>query len=112
MIEKIVDVGKEFSERLIWRNAFQANDNINAQNFRRLFLSELNSPEKWGKDYKIILDFSNVETISPGFANEAFAYFAQYAKTPEELLEKIVIKNASEVKYKIILREIQSGFGL
>lgn len=110
MIEKIVDVGKEFSRRLIYRNAFQANDNINAQNFRRRFLSELDSFEKWGKDYRVVLDFSNVDTISPGFANEAFAYFAKYAKTPAELLEKIFIKNASGVKDKIILDEINSGF--
>lgn len=111
MIEKIVDVGKEFSEDLIFRNSLQGNARYNAQNFRMKFLKELDGVKEWNKDYKIILDFSNVKRISPGFANEAFADFAKYAQGPEEILEKIVIKNASEVQWGIILREIKSGFG-
>lgn len=110
MIEKIVDVGKEFSENLMFRNSLQGNARFNAQHFRMKFLKELDGAEEWKKDYKIILDFSNVKRISPGFANEAFADFAKYSKSSEEVLEKIVIRNASEVQYRIILREIKSGF--
>jgi hypothetical protein len=110
-IENTVDVGNEYCRRLTDRYESQTGNEYNAVDFRSKYLCALDNSEAWqDNDLRIVLDFSNVDKLGPGFANEAFAYFAQYAKDPEDILSHIVILNASKVKYIIILTELESAF--
>ena len=111
MIERKVDIGKDFSSRLIYRNSAQSDNKDTAEVFRKRFLSCLDNQKKWeSNEYSVALDFLGVEKISPGFANEAFAYFTKYAHNAKEVLERIKLENIDSVHYDIILEEIKSGF--
>jgi len=63
---KIVDVGKEFHFRLANRSELQGDGKYNAVEFRKKYLSVLDSDESWKNlDKEVILDFSNVKRIGP-----------------------------------------------
>lgn len=110
-MDREIDVGNDFHYRLTDRSENQTGNKYNAVSFRNKYLSKLDKKEIWREDNcKIILDFSNVKKLSPGFANEAFGYFAKYTKNKKEILEHIIFKNISKVKMNIILDEIDATF--
>jgi hypothetical protein len=100
----------EFYHRLVNRDKYQGDGLHHAQEFREKYLGFLDSDEKWkNEDKEIILDFNGVKKIGPSFANEAFAYFAKYAR-PDLILKKIKFVNISEVQEAIIRTELDSGY--
>lgn len=109
MINKM-DIAKDFSDRLVYRDRYQGDGKSNAIDFRNKFLNELES-EKWWKDNEkfIELDFSGVKTLGPSWANEVFAYYTKN-HTPKEILNKIKLVNISNVKKSIIKLEIETGY--
>lgn len=108
---KTIDVGKDFYYRLANRNNLQGSRDHTAIEFRKQFLKELDNENCWNNDETaIILDFKNVEVLSPSFANEAFAYFLKYNVHPEAILKKIRFDNISVIKRKIIVQELDSGY--
>ncbi len=109
MLKKI-DIGKEFYHRLANRDDRQGDGKKTAVEFREKYLSDLDNSNVWKDDKEIIqLDFINVKKLGPSFANEAFAYFTQYAQ-PERILKKIKLLNISKVKELIILQELKTGY--
>jgi hypothetical protein len=108
----IVQVARDFGRRLANRDKRQGDGKHTAIDFRRKFLAALDNPEIWktvGKGPAIELDFEGVVKIGPSFANEAFAYFTQYA-SPERVLERIRFVNTSHVQMLIIEQELRSGY--
>jgi len=105
-----IDVGKEFHSRLAHRNEFVGD--FHAVEFRKKYLSTLDNAETWKNlEVEIILDFSHVETISPSFANEAFAYFMQYITMPEDFFKKIKIINIEKtIDLKTIEMELNERY--
>jgi hypothetical protein len=97
---QVVDVGKEFSSRLA--------DRSQAITFVNKYLAKLLNEEAWlNEEPFIILDFTNVHKISPGFASQAFANFLDFVDvSPEKILKKIVFKNISNVQLEIINTEL------
>lgn len=107
---KTINVGKDFYPRLANRDPSQGDGKHHAIEFRNKFLKELDSEEAWKSEESFIeLDFSEVDKIGPSFANEAFAFFTQYA-SPEKILNKILFKRITTVKRAIIERELQTGY--
>ncbi len=107
----VVDIGSDFSPRLINRDPKQGDGRFSGEKFRTTYLSGLEKPEMWNDDNEfIILDFGNVDKIGPSFANEVFAYFCQFAKNKDQIHKKITFKNITKVKQFIINEEIDSGF--
>jgi len=111
MQTRFIDVGSEFGPRLANRDSTQGDGKFTALTFRREYLSELDNREFWAHavDHFITLDFSKVSKIGPSFANEAFAYFTQYAK-PDVILRVIRIQHATKVQKMIIEYELWSGY--
>lgn len=112
MMSKIkeIDVGKEFYHRLANRDEKQGDGKHTAIEFRKRFLAFLDDKKVWEDgDPSIILNFRNVDKLGPSFANEAFAYFAQFAK-PERILQKIVFKEISNIKILTIKEELETGY--
>lgn len=108
---KTIDVGKEFYHRLANRDKHQCGGYHSAEDFRDEYLAELCNEEAWKDNSEfIVLDFSHVKKLGPSFANEAFAFFTQFAK-PERILKKIRFVNISDVKMMIIRTELESGYG-
>lgn len=107
---KTIDVGTDFYPRLANRDKFQGDGLHTAIEFRDKYLSEFYLPEQWTKGtHQIELDFSNVETLIPSFANETFAFFTTFAK-PEDILKRIRLINISKVKLAIVNEELDSGY--
>lgn len=107
---KKIDVGSDFHHRLANRDEKQGDGKFTAVEFRTKYLSIFDNKEVWdNNETLIILDFANVTKLGPSFANEAFAYFTRYAK-PNRILEKIQLKNISDVKLLIIKEELESGY--
>jgi len=105
-----VDVGKEFYHRLANRNKYQGDGRHTAEQFRDVYLYDLDKEDAWKDDkIAIVFNFENVKKIGPSFANEAFAYFMKYA-TPQQLKKKICFKNISSVQELIIEQELESGY--
>ncbi len=103
-------VAAEFYPRLANRDTRQGDGRHTAVEFRDKFLAVLDSQEAWDNESCVVeLDFKGVKKIGPSFANEAFAYFTQYAK-PQLILKKICLKNASKVQTKIIEIELETGY--
>lgn len=104
----VIDVGKDFYHRLVNRNHLQGDGQHTAIEFREKYFSDMD--EAWWKSGReqITLDFGNVKTLGPSWANEAFAHFTQFAK-PKEILARIKLVNISEVKMQIILNELEAG---
>lgn len=101
-----VDVGKEFSRRLVNRDKSRGDGRNTSIEFRNKYLSMFDSFDSWNNDNLFIeLDFSNVNHISPSFANESFGYFTKYT-TSDKILEKIRFTNISNIKYLIIKLEV------
>ena len=108
---KTIDVGKEFYHRLANRDRHQCGGQHSAEEFREMYLSILCDKNAWRDDHEaIVLDFKHVKKLGPSFANEAFAYFTQWAK-PDCILKKIRFLNISPVKLRIIKIELESGYG-
>lgn len=106
----VIKIAEQFYHRLANRDSRQGDGRHTAVEFREKYLSGLNSKEAWNDSTcSIILDFEGVRKIGPSFANEAFAYFTQYAD-PETVLGKICLKNASTVQTKIIQMELETGY--
>jgi len=98
-IRRTVDVGRAYSPRLATRDE--------AKKFKDKYLSVFYDKHSWeDPECKVVLDFTNVKKISPGFADTAFGEFTYDAKNIEELLEHIVIQNASTVQLAIIKGEL------
>lgn len=108
-----IDIGTEFYPRLANRNRAQGDGKNTAVEFRKKYLQMLDNPEIWktsDQPLKVVaLDFKNVKKIGPSFANEAFAYFTQYA-SPDEFLRAVDLKNISKVQLMIIKEELDSGY--
>lgn len=111
MIEKMktIDIGKEFSDRLVNRNKYQGDGRHNAIKFRSRYLLLLDNDDAWENDSVVCqLDFSNVRKIAPSFANEAFAYFMKFS-TPEQFHKKVKLLNTTRVQHTIIDAELRAG---
>ena len=107
---KTIDIGQDFSESLTNRNSYQRDGRHSGLEFRESYLKELDDRDSWkNKDCFIILDFSKVKRLGPSWANEAFAYFAQFAD-PDLILKKIQLINISRVKENIIEIEVKTGY--
>lgn len=105
---RTIDIGKEFSSSLVNRNSQQRDGKFSGEEFRDKYLSDLMNPKSWeNKEPYITLDFTNVERIGPGWANEVFSNLPFYSV--EDVLNKIILKNISKVKLAIIINEIVSG---
>ncbi len=105
-----VDVGQDFYPRLANRDQKQGDGKHTAIEFRKRFLRELDDESAWKQlDPFIVLDFRHIRKIGPSFANEAFAYFTQYA-SPEMILKKIKFENLTEVQRSIIQEELEAGY--
>lgn len=105
-----IDIGKEFYHRLVNRDKNQGDGAHTALQFREKFLQDLGNQEWWDDSSKWIeLDFGNVRTLGPSWANEVFAYYTQFSK-PDAILKKIRLKNVSAVKLSIIKNELDSGY--
>lgn len=99
----------QFSTKLRCRNKAQGCD-FNAQRFRKEILKPIDSQAWWDSDQIITLDFEGVNLLSPGFANEAFAYFGRYRGVSyDKFFKKVLFLNISEVKKETIQIEVQSG---
>jgi hypothetical protein len=109
MSKMAIDVGTEFYHRLVNRDERQGDGTHTGTEFRKRYLSELDSQVWWDKSEQVIeLNFSGVRTLGPSWANEVFAYFTRYA-SPDDILERIRLGNISEVKLRIIKNELDSG---
>lgn len=107
---KTIDVGKDFYHRLANRDTYQGDGKHHAVEFRAKYLAELDKEEAWADSAPFIcFDFSNVKKIGPSFANEAFAYFTEYA-SPSVVEKKIKFVNISIVPQEIIRTELERGY--
>lgn len=105
-----INIKEQFSDRLVYRDSFQGIYKYSAKNFRELFLKELETVKWWGDDSKLIeLNFKDVETISPSWANEVFAFYTENYD-PDKVKKKIKLVNISSVKRLIINLEIDLGY--
>ena len=101
---------KVFSKILRNRNKNQTDGQNTGEDFRKKYLEELDSKDWWDDDNKkIILDFEDVITIGPSWANEVFAYFCKFNVDSKKFFEKIIIKNLSNIKEETIKTEIDGG---
>ncbi len=102
-----IDVGNDFSNRLINKDKSRGDGRNTAVEFRNKYLSVFNSFDSWKDiDLFIELDFSNVNYITPSFAYEAFGYFTKYT-TSDKILEKIRFTNISMESFKISFVEVR-----
>lgn len=107
---KTIDVGKQFYPRLANRDQNQGDGTMNAVEFRKRFLLDLDNEEAWRtEEPHVLFDFINVEKIGPSFANEAFAYFTKYTN-PERVRKVILFENESNVQRSIIDTELSAGY--
>lgn len=106
----MIAIADEFSHDLMFR--FKKQDKkFSAEAFREQFLSALNAQEWWANsNSKIIINFENVDTLTPSWANEAFAYYTKSLANPSQIKERIDFQNLSTIKRQIIEREIQRGY--
>jgi len=108
-MKKTIDIGKEFSDYLVNRTSLQGDGKDTAVDFRRKFLKDLEDDAWWkDPDSIITLNFKNVKTLGPSWANEVFAHYRKNHET-EEILKKIRFEDISNVKREIIEQEIKSG---
>lgn len=104
-----IDIGSEFSDYLVNRNKLQGDGSFTAIEFREKFLQELENEHWWNSNNTITLNFKNVVTLGPSWANEVFAFYTdKYAK--DLIKKKIIFKDLSVVKREIIDQEIDSGY--
>lgn len=107
---KRIHVANEFYHRLANRDSSQCDGAHNAMEFRDKFLAELDNKSAWGTSAPyIVFDFSGVKKIGPSFANEAFAFFTQYAR-PDLIFKKILFENITTVQKEIIELEVNAGY--
>ncbi|HLD99860.1 MAG TPA: STAS-like domain-containing protein [Bdellovibrionota bacterium] len=79
--------------------------------FREQFLQDLESSEWWSDPKKtLVLDFAGVTRLGPSWANEVFAYYTKDNRKPDEILQKIQLKNISPVKLETIQVELKNGY--
>jgi len=106
----VIDVAKEFHDRLTNRNVHQGDGRFTAEEFRGKFLLEFDSQEFWNKPLtSVVFDFAGVRKIGPSFANEAFAYFMKFTN-PSKFYDYIKFVNISRVQKMIIEQEVESGY--
>ena len=110
-MDKTIEV-KKFSTVLRNRNKEQTDGFFTGVEFRKEYLNELNTQSWWDDSMKsITLDFEGVSIVGPSWANEVFAYFTKFENTNEKrILEKIKMKNISDVKLETIKIEIKDGY--
>ncbi|WP_034628626.1 STAS-like domain-containing protein [Desulfocurvibacter africanus] len=107
---RTINVASDFSSRLDNRNERQGDGQHTAIDFRRRYLEPLDNAEAWKNlNVFIALDFNDVLSLGPSFANEAFAYFTKYAR-PESIRKKIRFLNMSIVKAMILNQELEKGY--
>ena len=106
-----VEIAKQFCSRLVNRDKLQGDGKCSGELFRTQFLQELDSLAWWkDPDTSITLDFSEIETLGPSWANEVFAYFTKFDQSPSKILSKIRLLNISRVKRSTIEMEINAGY--
>lgn len=102
---------KTFGTHLRNRNSHQSDGECSGQDFRDKHLKPLNNPTWWKGDEILVLDFEGVETLSPGWANEVFAYFARYPFiSKSQFVARVKLENLSKVKLETISDELARGF--
>lgn len=107
---KTIDIGKDFYHRLANRDKNQGDGLHTAIEFREKYLQAFENESEWSNGQeRVTLDFINVETLIPSFANEAFAFFTKFA-TPKQILDRIRLVNISNVKLEIVNEELESGY--
>ncbi len=107
---KSIDIGDVFSPNLLNRDHRQIDGKFSAVEFREKYLDFLDNKDVWESDEVTIeIDFRNVRRLGPSWANEAFAYFTQYAK-PTRILKKIRLVHITEVKLDIVKQELETGY--
>lgn len=105
-----INIATSFCPRLVNRDNHQGDGKFNAVEFRDKYLKFLDNSEIWKTESPAItLDFCGVEKLGPSFANEAFAYFTQFAK-PERIKRKIIFINISKIKMETIDIELTDGY--
>lgn len=98
-----INVG-DFSPVL--KNTYPGENPGKGVQFRLKYLDHLVIDGQWQDTAEpVILDFSNVELLSPHFACDAFAFFLQYTKA-ENILEKIRFIHTNPVDMAIIHFEL------
>lgn len=101
----------DFYSHLVNRDENQGDGKNTAVQFREKFLAELGNHEWWrDTSKKIKLNFKDVETLGPSWANEAFAYFTVFDIKPDVFFEKVVCEDISQVKKTIIQIELEAGY--
>lgn len=104
-------VAKDFSDFLINRDENQGDGTCTGKEFREKFLVNANDENWWKKNDSVIsLDFTDVDTIGPSWANEVFAYFTKFSIEEKAILNRIRLINISPVKLALIKKEIESGY--
>lgn len=58
--------------------------------------------ENWEQEDTIEIDFDGIEIASIGFVDEAFGLFVADGKTPDELADKISIKNLNKEDMRLL----------
>jgi epoxyqueuosine reductase QueG len=100
-----VDIGTEFNTALLYRSSTQGPNS--GEDFRKKYLSRLDNNDAWQwktSDVFVVLDFKNVEVLSPSFADEAFGYFTKYANNID--IFKRIIVNIKRIHEEIIKEEV------
>ena len=88
------------------RNELQGDGRYTGIEFRNNYLSQLDNEAWWqSKNNYIVLDFNNVKTLSPSWANEVFSYFTRYIPA-KDILNYIRVTSITEVKQQIIQNEL------
>lgn len=107
---KRIHVANEFYHRLANRDSSQCDGAHNAMEFREKFLADLDNQSAWAtSEPYITFNFKGVKKIGPSFANEAFAYFTQYAP-PDKIFKRILFEDISTVQMEIIELEVNAGY--
>lgn len=112
VIKLKIDIGKEFSSILRNRNSKQTDGLNTGESFRTRFLSgDIDTQEWWDDDSKSIeIDFSNVSTLGPSWANEVFAYFTIYNVNFPKIQQKFGFKGLDDLWEEIIEEEVTQGY--
>jgi hypothetical protein len=109
----MVNISLAFGTRLSYRDYDCGNmaSLVSGHAFRKVFLSSYDNKGVWNKEYipVITLNFQEVVTLSPSFANEAFAYFRKYGSI-KQVLGAFRFVNITKMQRAVIEYEIMVGY--
>lgn len=107
-----IAIATEFSPNLVNRNKDQGDGRYTADEFRVKFLGALDDLGWWSDpENKVYFDFRDVKTLTPSWANEAFAYFTKFDFNSDRILKQLHFENISRIKMSTIKEELDSGYG-